>query len=129
MKIGAIAGSALEWLALKLELAPRALVDTHAATLLARTIMAGAELKVFAVLTARPLTPEEAAAVCGAAPGPTALLLDALAASGYLTFGTGRFALTRRARPWLLSAGTSSIRDKLLLQVVEWRWLETLEEF
>jgi SAM-dependent methyltransferase len=129
MKIGAIAGSALEWLALKLELAPRALVDTHAAMLLARTVMAGAELKLFDALAARPLTAEETAAACGAAAGPTALLLDALAACGYLTFRNDRFALTRRARPWLLSAGSSSVRDKLLLQIVEWRWLEMLEEF
>jgi SAM-dependent methyltransferase len=129
MKIGAIAGSALEWLALRLELAPRALVDTHAAMLLARTVMAGAELKVFDALAAGPLTAEETAVACASAAGPTALLLDALAACGYLTFRNGRFALTRRARPWLLCTGPSSVRDKLLLQVVEWRWLETLEEF
>jgi SAM-dependent methyltransferase len=129
MKIGAIPGSALEWLALRLELAPRALVDTHAAMLLARTVMAGAELKVFDALAAGALTAEEIATACGAAAAPTALLLDALAACGYLRFGNGRFALTRRARTWLLSAGPSSVRDKLLLQIVEWRWLETLEEF
>jgi SAM-dependent methyltransferase len=129
MKIGAIPESVLEWLALKLDLAPRALVDTHGAMLLARTIMAGAELKVFDALSDRPLTADEAATACGTAAGPTALLLDALAACGYLRFRNGRFALTRRSRPWLLSARPSSVRDKLLLQVVEWRWLETLETF
>src|SRR5438477_1076691 len=129
MKIGAIGQSALEWLALRLEQAPRALVDTHAAMLLARTIMAGAELKLFDALAAYPLTAEETAAACGSSAGPTALLLDALAACGYLSFSNGRFALTRRARPWLLSAGPSSVRDKLLLQIAEWRWLETLEHF
>src|SRR3954454_20940297 len=129
MKLGAIPESVLEWLALKFELAPRALVDTHAAMLLARTIMAGAELGLFDALAARPLDAEETAAACGVAVAPTALLLDALAACGYLSFGNGRFALTRRAGPWLISAGPSSVRDKLLLQVIEWRWLETLEEF
>jgi SAM-dependent methyltransferase len=129
MRIGAIPESAIEWLALKLERAPRALADTHGAMLLARTVMAGAELKVFDALSARPLTAEETAAACGSASAPTALLLDALAACGYLRFRNGRFALTRRARPWLLSAGRSSVRDKLLLQVAEWRWLEALEEF
>jgi SAM-dependent methyltransferase len=129
MKIGAIPETALEWLALKLELAPRALVDTHGAMLLARTIMAGAELKVFDALSDRPLTAEETATACGAATAPIALLLDALAACGYLRFRNGRFALTRRSRPWLLSAGPSSVRDKLLLQAIEWRWLEELEAF
>lgn len=97
--------------------------------LLARTVMAGAELKVFDALAAGPRTAEETAAACGAAAAPTSLLLDALAACGYLRFRNGRFGLTRRSRPWLLSDCQSSVRDKLLLQVVEWRWLETLEDF
>lgn len=129
MKIGAIPESALEWLALKLELAPRALIDTHAAMLLSRMVMAGAELKVFDALSARPLTGEEVASACRTAAAPTALLLDALAASGYLRLKGGRFALTRRARPWLIDADPSSVRDKLLLQIIEWRWLQTLEDF
>jgi SAM-dependent methyltransferase len=129
MKIGAIPETVLEWLALKLELAPRALADTHGAMLLARTIMAGAELGVFDALAARPLTAEEVAEACGAAVKPTALLLDALAACGYLSFDNGRFGLTRSARLWLLSTRRSSVRDKLLLQVAEWRWLESLEQY
>jgi SAM-dependent methyltransferase len=129
MKIGAIPESALEWLALKLDWAPRALVDTHAAMLLARTVMAGAELNLFDALAVRPLTAEETAAACGSAEAPTGLLLDALAACGYLRFRNGRFRVTRRARSWLLTAGPTSVPDKLLLQVVEWRWLETLEDF
>jgi SAM-dependent methyltransferase len=129
MKIGAIPESALEWMALKLERAPRALVDTHASMLLARTVMAGVELNLFDAIADCPLSAEEIAVACQSAPAPTALLLDALAACGYLRFRNGRFALTPRARPWLLNAGSSSVRDKLLLQVIEWRWLETLEEF
>jgi SAM-dependent methyltransferase len=128
MKVGAIPQSLLDWVALKLELAPRPLVDTHAAMLLARTLMAGAELKVFDALADRPLTAEEIARTCGSDGPATALLLDALSGCGYLHFSQGRFALTRSAR-WLLSDGASSIRDKLLLQAIEWRWLETLEQF
>jgi SAM-dependent methyltransferase len=128
MKIGAIPQSLVEWIALKLELAPRALVDTHAAMLLARTVVAGAELKLFDALSNAPLTANEVAAECGAASGPMGLLLDALAACGYVRFSDGRFALSRRARRWLLSTD-ASIRDKLLLQSIEWRWLESLETF
>jgi SAM-dependent methyltransferase len=129
MKIGAIPQSAVEWLALKLERAPRALIDTHAAMMLARTIQAAAELNLFDALSARPLTAEETAAACGSAIAPTALLLDALAGCGYLTVKDGRFALTRRARPWLLDPGPGSVRDLLLLQAIEWRRLEALEDF
>jgi len=129
MKIGSIPQSLLEWVGLKFELAPRALVDTHIAMLLARTVMAGVELKLFDALAARPLTADEAAAACGAAPAGMALLLDALCACGYLRFGDGRFALTRRARCWLLGTSPSPVSDKLLLQLIEWRWLEGLEGF
>jgi SAM-dependent methyltransferase len=129
MRIGALPESALEWLALKLERAPRALIDTHAAMLLARAVMAGAELQVFDALAEGPLTAEEAARACGSATAPMALLLDGLAACGYLRFRDARFALTRRSRRWLVASGQSSVRDKLLLQVIEWRWLETLEAF
>lgn len=128
MKIGALPESVVEWFALKLELAPRALVDTHAAMLLARTVMAGSELKIFDALGAGPLTAEETAMACGTDPAATALLLDALASCGYLRLANGKFELTRRSR-WLLTGSSSSVRDKLLLQVVEWRWLETMEQF
>jgi SAM-dependent methyltransferase len=129
MKIGAIPQSLTEWIALKLEIAPRALVDTHAAMLLARTVMAGAELELFDALATAPLTAAEAAVACGAASGPLGILLDTLAACGYVRFNDGRFALTHRSRRWLLTTSPCSVRDKLLLQVIEWRWLETLENF
>jgi SAM-dependent methyltransferase len=128
MKIGAIPQSLIEWLALKLEIAPRALVDTHAAMLLARTIMAGAELKIFDALRDGPRTAEEIARICRSERAATALLADALASCGYLRCSGTRFGLTRRSR-WLLTDAPSSVRDKLLLQAVEWRWLETLEQF
>ena len=38
-------------------------------------------------------------------------------------------SLTPRSRAWLLSSGRSSVRDKLLLQAAEWRWIESLEQF
>ncbi len=129
MRIGALPQSPFEWLALKLDLAPRALVDSHAAMLLARTLVAGTELGIFDALSRGPLTSEEIAGACGAAAGPTALLLDALVACGYLRFREGRFSLTRRSRTWLISSARSSVRDKLLLQVAEWRWMESLEDF
>ena len=129
MKIGAIPETPLEWLALKLGLVPEPIVDTHAAMLLARTVMAGAELGVFDALAKGPLGVEAVATACGAAPGPTGLLMEALAACGYLRRRGGGFALTGRSRKWLLADAPASVRDKLLLQVIEWRWLEELEAF
>jgi SAM-dependent methyltransferase len=129
MKIGVLPESFLEWLALRLGLVPVALAETHAAMLLARTIMAGAELGVFEALEAGPLTVDEIAGACRTAPGPTGLLAEALAACGYLGKRGRRFDLAPQSRKWLLADAPQSVRDKLLLQVVEWRWLEELEAF
>lgn len=129
MKVGAIPQSLVEWLALRLNAAPVPLIDTHAAMMLARTIMSGTELGLFDALADGPLTADEAAARCKLAAGPTAQLLNALVACGYLRVRGGRFALARRARRWLLSDGGSSVRDKLLLQEIEWRWMEKLSDF
>jgi SAM-dependent methyltransferase len=129
MKIGVLPESFLEWLALRLGLAPVPLVETHAAMLLARTIMAGAELGIFEALQTGPMTADEVAGACRAAPGPTGLLMDALAACGYLLRRGQRFVLAPQSRKWLLADAPQSVRDKLLLQVIEWRWLEELETF
>jgi predicted O-methyltransferase YrrM len=129
MKIGVLPESFLEWLALRLGLVPVPLAETHGAMLLARAIMAGAELGLFDQLEAGPKTAGEIATACGAAPGPTALLADALAACGYLERRGEAYALRRQARRWLTAGSSQSIRDKLLLQVIEWRWLEELEDF
>jgi SAM-dependent methyltransferase len=129
MKIGVLPESFLEWLALRLGLAPVPLAETHGAMLLARTVMAGAELGVFDALEAGPRTAAAVAGDCGLAEGPTGLLLEALAACGYLRRSGGDFALAPQARKWLVADADQSIRDKLLLQVIEWRWLEELEAF
>lgn len=129
MKIGAIPQSLLEWMGLRLGAAPVPLVETHAAMLLAQTVMAGVELGLFDAMADLPRSAAEITAHCSLAPEPAAQLLDALAACGYLSYAGGRFALTRRARPWLLGSGNKSIRDKLLLQAVEWRWMEALPDF
>jgi len=129
MKIGVLPESFLEWAALRLGLVPVPLAETHGAMLLARAVMAGAELGLFDALEAGPLPPDELASACGTAPGATALLADALAACGYLRRRDARYELAGQSRKWLRAAATQSLRDKLLLQVLEWRWLEELEGF
>jgi len=129
MKIGVLPETFLDWLALRLRLVPLPLAETHGAMLLARAVMAGAELGVIDALEAGPLTVEAAAAACGTEAVATGLLLDTLAACGYLRRVGPRFALTPSARKWLCASSAHSIRDKLMLQVMEWRWLEQLEDF
>ncbi len=129
MKLKVVPESLLERLALWLGLVPVALLDTHVAATLARTVTAGVKLGVFEALASTPLTASEVAARRGLDPAASGLLLNALAACGYLSVSDGRYALTRQSRKWLLAASPKSVRDKLLLQVVEWDWLAQLEQF
>lgn len=129
MRIAVRAEALLERLALWLGLAPVPLLETHISVTAARAIMAGVELDVFDTLADAPLTAEEVAARCRTDATATARLLRALTACGYLVLTGDRFALAPVSRKWLLRGGPRSIRDKVLFQSAEWRWLEQLEDF
>lgn len=129
MKIGVRPESLLEWAALRLGLVPVPILETHIAATLARSIMTGVELGIFDCLASSPLTIEEISTRCGTERDATSLLLDALTASGYLTRSGAHYSLKRQSRKWLLTNSPNSVRDKILLQVTEWRWLAELEEF
>jgi SAM-dependent methyltransferase len=129
MKIGVRPESLIERLGLWLGLVPISLLETHIAATLARSIMAGVELGVFEALAPGPLGANAIAARCGTDPASTPLLLDALTSCAYLRLSHGRYALTSQSRKWLLRDARNSVRDKILLQAVEWRWLTELETF
>jgi len=119
----------LERVGLFLGLVPEPLFETHIGATLARAIMAGVELGIFEALDERPLKPADVATRCDTDPRATVLLLDALVASGYLTVSEGAYSLAPKSRKWLLEKSASSLRDKILLQAIEWEWLTHLEEF
>jgi len=129
VKISVNAESLVERLALWFGQVPVPLFETHISATLARAIMAGVELGIFEVLEPGALFAAEIARQSKTNPSATTLLLDALVASGYLTLSDGRYGLASQSRKWLLRSGKSSLRDKILLQAVEWRWLTHLEEF
>ncbi|HEY1415884.1 MAG TPA: methyltransferase [Caulobacteraceae bacterium] len=129
MKLDVRAESLIEQLALWLGLAPTPLVETHIAATLARSVVAGVKLGFFECLREGPLTHTDIAARCGVDPAAAKLLLDALVACGYLRLVQGRFALKAKSRNWLLRDSAQSIRDKILLQAIEWGWLAQLDDF
>jgi len=129
MKLAAHPETLLERLGLWLGLVPVPLLDTHIAALLARTVMAGVEVGLYEALSAGPLDAAAVAAACGTDPHATTLLLEALAACGYLEARAGRYALAGQSRRWLLAGSRHSVRAKLLLQVTEWRWITGLPDF
>ncbi len=129
MKIDVRAESLIEHVALWLGLAPTPLVETHIAATLARSVVAGVKLGIFDCLQNGPLTHIEIAARCGVDQAAAGLLLEALAACGYLSLARGCYELKAKSRKWLLRDSPNSIRDKVLLQAIEWDWLAKLEDF
>ncbi|HYN88606.1 MAG TPA: methyltransferase [Ardenticatenaceae bacterium] len=129
MKLGAIAQNVLERLVLAAGLIPTPLIDTHIAMLLARTVMSATKLGIFEALAEGPLTAGEVAARCDTHPAATGKLLDALVGVGYVQALGERYDLAPLARKWLLQASPRSLYPKMLLQFVEWEWIEHSDEF
>jgi SAM-dependent methyltransferase len=130
MRIGPIAENLWEWLAIRLRLGPRPLLETHGTLLLAQSVMVATRLGVFEALAGPALTAAEVARRCGTDERATAKLLGVLRATGYVAAtGGDRYALTPDARRWLLADGETSLRDNVLFRFVEWPWIGVLESF
>ena len=126
MKLSVSGETAAERLAIALGLAPVPLVETHMSFLRARAIMVATKLGVFEALAAGALSADAVADRCGTSPMATPKLLNALVACGYLK---GAYALTSRARTWLLADSPQSVRDKVLFEFFEWSLVEGTEAF
>src|SRR3972149_12249273 len=124
MRIGPVAESLLERVAILLRLGPRPLLETHGTLILAQALMVATKVGVFEALAAAPLTPGEVASRCGTDERATAKLLGVLEATGYVRPTTdGRYALTADARTWLLEGSAHSLHDNVLFRFVEWDWI------
>jgi SAM-dependent methyltransferase len=91
--------------------------------------MVGTKLGFFDALSEEPAGAAEVAGRCATSPVGTEKLLFALAGAGYLRADDGRYALTPVSRKWLLRDSPHSLADKLLLQFLEWDWLERAEDY
>ena len=130
MRLGTIAETPLEWLALRSGRIPTPLVDTHLAFAWARTIMVATRLGVFEALARSSGDAAFVAAACETAPEPTRRLLDALTGMGYLLpAGEHAYRLSRTARRWLTRASPDEVVDKVLFSFDEWAFVEHYERF
>lgn len=129
MKIAAMPENVLEWLLTLVGRAPTPVVETFHAMILARAIMVATRLGVFEALADGPCTAPEAARRLGIDGRAAEKLLYVLVAARYLRCRSGRYALTRRARRWLLRRSPWSIHDNMLLRFLEWEAVEALEDF
>ena len=78
MKLKLQPENALEWMALRLNLAPTPLVDTQVAFNAARAIMAGAELGIYEAIGKGQKTTGEIATACNTHPHATTQLINCL---------------------------------------------------
>jgi len=129
MRFGAVPENPIEWIIARLNVAPRPLIDTQMAFTLARLVMVGTKIGAFDALADGPASAAEVAERCGASPVGTEKLLFALAGAEYLRAADGGYELTPVSRKWLLSDSPHSIADKMLLQFLEWDWMERAEDY
>lgn len=129
MKIKIQPESPLEWMALKLNLAPTPLVDTQIAFNAARAIMAGAELGIYDAIGKTARTADEIAASCNTNAHATKQLLNCLVGIGYLNWSDEKYSLKKKYHKWLLKESESNLIGKLRFQLIEWNWMAMLEEY
>ena len=120
--------SALDRLALRLNLAP--VVAGHAifGMPMSRVTVAGQRLGVFKRLARGPANAEELAAELDSAPAGMLMLLDSLAALGHLDRRRGTYRLSKAARPWLDPASDRYVGTFIEHAHDYWAWWERLEE-
>jgi len=129
MRITLKAENVLEWLALKLNLAPRPLIETQVYFSAARAVMAAAELGLFEAIGTHAKTADEVAQTCRTNPLSTKHLLDCLVGVGYLQWSGAKYSLKRTYHKWLLKESECNLIGKLRFQLLEWNWMAKLEDY
>jgi SAM-dependent methyltransferase len=129
MRLRTVADNPVEWTLAALGKLPSPLMDTMVALLLARTVLAGSQVGVFAALADGPLPAEEVARRCGTDPRATAKLLFALAGARYVREEGGRYALEPVSRTWMLPDAPLSLHDAILHRVLDMKLMDHAETF
>jgi 2-polyprenyl-3-methyl-5-hydroxy-6-metoxy-1,4-benzoquinol methylase len=119
----------LELLAMKLNLAPRPLIDTQVSFSAARAIMVAAELGIFEAIGTQTKTADEIAQICQIHPQGTSHLLNCLVGVGYLQWRCAKYSLKRTYQKWLLNGSDANLIGKLRFQLFEWQWMAKLEDY
>lgn len=129
MRIAPVADDLVEWVALRLNLAPVPVAASVFGMPAARTLAAAQRLGLLGHLARTPATAGEAAGALGLEPLPTRLLLEALAGACHVTRRRrdGRYVLHRRARRWLDPASPTSVTGYLDHTADYWAWWADLE--
>jgi SAM-dependent methyltransferase len=129
MKLTSVPENLTERLALWLNIAPTPVSDTMLGFMLARTVMVAVKLGILEALADQPKTTAQVSAQCATDAKATRILLNTLVQLGYVQLGENQYTLTPQARKWLLKDSKVSLRDKMLLQFLEWDFVEHYEDY
>ena len=129
MRVGIIAQTLWERLALALGRVPEPIVEAFPPLVLARSIMAATQLGIFEALAATPLTVENVAAACHTERRATAALLAVLVSAGYLRKNIGRYRLASKAQRWMCPGSPADVSAYIRYNYLQWSWLGELEGF
>lgn len=129
MRVGIIAQTLLERLALALGRVPEPIVEVFPPLALARGIMAATRLGVFDALSDGPRSLEALAATCHTDPRATAALLGLLASADYVEERGGVYRLSARASRWLRRGSPDDVSAYIRYNYLQWEWLGELERW
>jgi 2-polyprenyl-3-methyl-5-hydroxy-6-metoxy-1,4-benzoquinol methylase len=131
MRIGVISDNWIESLALRANWVADPLIKTNLAFIMARSIMVAVEIGLFEALVDGPKTADEVASICGSRKRPTQSLLAAMVSCDYLSFlsSSGHYSLSPLGRKWLTRASPDSVCNKMLLQNLEWNFMNGLFDY
>ena len=118
-----------ERIALRLNLAPVPVGEAMFAQAMARSVIAGVRLGVFAALCERDMGSEELAQKLELDPAGTRLLLDALRALGHVETVEGRYRIADNARRWLDPRNEETYCGTFIENCADyWDWWGGLED-
>lgn len=129
MKLTSVPENLLERLALWLKIAPTPVSDTMLGFMLARTVMVAVKLGIFEALAGQPQAATQVSEQCATNTKATQTLLDTLVQLGYVQLNDSQYALTSLSRQWMLKDSEIPLRDKILLQFLEWEFVEHYEDY
>lgn len=128
MRIGLTPESSADHVALTRQTYPVPVMESSCAMMLARVVMAGVRLGVFAALSDGPMRAPELAEKIGCDPEGVGALCDALIGCGYLARRGDRYAVTPLAKHWLLPRSPQSVADFVECNYDLWSLWSHLED-
>jgi hypothetical protein len=129
VRVGIIAQTILERLALVTGRIPEPIVEVFPPIVLARSVMAATKLGVFDTLDGKSLTGDEIAESCGTDRRATITLLGVLASAEYLKENGDSYTLGRKAQRWLRRGDPADVSAYIRFNYLQWDWLGELERF